>query len=69
MHPMYHRRDQAGAESREFADDDSKARDGQKRSERRDSNEQSPRQTNWAWAAATGHRDWMESHTPLAHYD
>lgn len=66
---MYYGRHGAGADSRELAGDDSKPRAGQKRGEHCDSNEQSPWRTNWAWAATTGHYDWMDSHTPFADYD
>ncbi|AJG22586.1 hypothetical protein [Cupriavidus basilensis] len=66
---MYYGRNGAGADSRELVDDDGKPRAGQKRGERCDSNEQSPWRANWAWEATTGHYDWMDSHTPFAHYD
>ncbi|AGW94375.1 hypothetical protein N234_30502 [Ralstonia pickettii DTP0602] len=66
---MYYGRNGAGADSRELAGDASKPRAGQERSERCDCNEPSPRQTNWAWATTTEHYDWMDSHTPFAHYD
>lgn len=66
---MYYGKNGACADSRELAGDDSKPRADQKRRERCDSREQSPRRTNWAWAATTGHYDWMDSHTPFAHYD
>lgn len=66
---MYYEKNGAGAYSRELAGDDSQPRAGQKRGECCDSREQSPLRRNWAWAATAGHYDWMDSHTPFAHYD
>ncbi|MEC3768847.1 hypothetical protein [Cupriavidus sp. SS-3] len=66
---MYYERNGAGADSRELAGDERKPRAGQTRSERCDSNKQSPRRKNWAWAATTGQYDWMDSHPIFAHYN
>ncbi|CAG9187305.1 hypothetical protein LMG23994_06750 [Cupriavidus pinatubonensis] len=29
----------------------------------------SPKRSQWAWANARGHHDWMDSHTPFAYHD
>lgn len=67
---MYYEPNGAGAASRMLAGDDNKPRAGQERGKRADSDEPSPRRSNWAWAAATAaHYDWMDSHAAFAHYD
>ncbi|WP_226797822.1 hypothetical protein [Cupriavidus necator] len=66
---MYYGRNGARAHSRELAGDGDQPLAGQNRSEHGDRDQPSPKRANWAWAAASAHYDWMDSHAPFAHFD
>ncbi|GAB2451674.1 hypothetical protein GCM10027081_61760 [Cupriavidus yeoncheonensis] len=64
----YYGKIEAGAE-REPAADGSKLHAGQALGESGNRTEAPPRRSHWAWAAAKGHHDWMDSHTPFARHE